>query len=150
MKCSVFWDIMPCIPLKVNWRFGGTCRLHFRGRIKPSKKLAWSRQQAEPGIDQSRGELIQAGGQQCSACYRFHAGFFDSEDGGDLFLRNVRWLSTQYTALYPRRQNCWKYATVINYIQNCIQYSASVWYCWEIWGGVVRQLKVGEKYLQYS
>jgi hypothetical protein len=28
--------------------------------------------------------------------------FFDSEDGGEIFLRNVCWLSTDYTALYPR------------------------------------------------
>jgi hypothetical protein len=38
----------------------------------------------------------------------FHAGFFldlffDPEDGGDMLLRNVGWLSTDYTALYPRR-----------------------------------------------
>jgi hypothetical protein len=41
-----------------------------------------------------------------SACYLFHAGlflglFFDLEDRGDM----VRWLSTDYTALYPRRLN---------------------------------------------
>jgi hypothetical protein len=29
--------------------------------------------------------------------------FFDPEDGGDVFLRNVSWHSTDYTALYPRR-----------------------------------------------
>jgi hypothetical protein len=28
---------------------------------------------------------------------------FDPEDGGDMFLRNVGWNSTDYTALYPRR-----------------------------------------------
>jgi hypothetical protein len=33
MKSSIFWDITPCSPLKVNWRFGGTCRLHPQGRI---------------------------------------------------------------------------------------------------------------------
>jgi hypothetical protein len=37
---------------------------------------------------------------------RFHAGIlpglFDPEDGGDMFLRNFNWLSTDYTALYPR------------------------------------------------
>jgi hypothetical protein len=27
MKNSIFWDITPCSPLKVNRRFGGTCRL---------------------------------------------------------------------------------------------------------------------------
>jgi hypothetical protein len=29
--------------------------------------------------------------------------FFDPKDGGDMFLQNVGWLSTGYTALYPRR-----------------------------------------------
>jgi hypothetical protein len=28
--------------------------------------------------------------------------FFDTEDEGDMFLRNARWLSTDYTALSPR------------------------------------------------
>jgi hypothetical protein len=37
-----------------------------------------------------------------------HAGFllglfFDPEDGDDMFLRNFRRLSADYTALYPRR-----------------------------------------------
>jgi hypothetical protein len=27
------------------------------------------------------------------------------EDGSDMFLRNIGWLSTDYTALYPRRRN---------------------------------------------
>jgi hypothetical protein len=39
----------------------------------------------------------------------FHAGFllslfFDLEDEGDMFLRNVGWISMDLTALYPRRQ----------------------------------------------
>jgi hypothetical protein len=38
----------------------------------------------------------------------FHADFllslfFDPEDGGDIFLRNVGYLSTDYAALYPNR-----------------------------------------------
>jgi hypothetical protein len=41
----------------------------------------------------------------------FYAGFllglfFDPEDGGDMFLRNVGWLSADYTALCRKRQNC--------------------------------------------
>jgi hypothetical protein len=28
----VFWDKKSCSPLKVNRRFGGTCRLHFQGQ----------------------------------------------------------------------------------------------------------------------
>jgi hypothetical protein len=40
----------------------------------------------------------------------FHAGFllglcFDPEDGGDIFLQNIGWLSMDYMALCPRRQN---------------------------------------------
>jgi hypothetical protein len=32
MKSSVSWGITPCRPLRVNRRFGGTCRLHIQGR----------------------------------------------------------------------------------------------------------------------
>jgi hypothetical protein len=32
MESSLFWDITPCSPLKVNWPFGETCRLHLQGR----------------------------------------------------------------------------------------------------------------------
>jgi hypothetical protein len=32
MKCSVFWDITPCSPLKVKQLFGGTYHLHLQGR----------------------------------------------------------------------------------------------------------------------
>jgi hypothetical protein len=41
-------------------------------------------------------------------CYLLHAGFlldlfFNSEDGGDMFLRNIGWHSVEHTALYLRR-----------------------------------------------
>jgi hypothetical protein len=67
MKCSVFCDITPCSQLKVNRRFGGSCRFHL----------------------------------QSSASYLLDAGFFlgllfDPGDGDDIFLRNIRWLSTDY------------------------------------------------------
>jgi hypothetical protein len=50
------------------------------------------------------------GGTCRSDCYLLHASlllglFFDLEDGGDIFLRNVSWLSMDYMALYPRRWN---------------------------------------------
>jgi hypothetical protein len=85
MKSKIFWDITLCSPLKVNRRFGGTYRLHLQGR-----NISWARNQ----------EALLA------TC--FHVGFllglfFDPEDGGDVFLRNVSWLSTDYTALHPRR-----------------------------------------------
>jgi hypothetical protein len=63
-ESSIFWDITPCSPFKVDLLY--TVLLF--------------------GL------------------------FFDTEDG-DMFLRNVGWISTNYTALYPRRYNsstsCW-------------------------------------------
>jgi hypothetical protein len=32
-KISVFWDIMLCSLLEVNWHFRGTCRPHLQGRL---------------------------------------------------------------------------------------------------------------------
>jgi hypothetical protein len=32
MTNFIFWDIMPCSRLKVNGRFGETCRLHIQSR----------------------------------------------------------------------------------------------------------------------
>jgi hypothetical protein len=57
---SIFWDITPCSPLKVNRRFGIECRLHH---------------QALPATFFHAGFLLGL--------------FFDLEDGGDMLLRNV-------------------------------------------------------------
>jgi hypothetical protein len=47
MKSSIFWDITPCSPLKVNRRFGGTCRLHLQSRrISRTRNQRESRWQA--------------------------------------------------------------------------------------------------------
>jgi hypothetical protein len=41
IKSTIFWDIRPCSPLKVNRRFGGKYRLRLQGRKnKLSKKPA--------------------------------------------------------------------------------------------------------------
>jgi hypothetical protein len=43
-RSFIFWDIKPCSPLKLNRRFGGTCRLHLQGwRVSQGKN------QNEPG-----------------------------------------------------------------------------------------------------
>jgi hypothetical protein len=53
MKISIFWDITPCSPLKVNRRFGETYRLHLQGR-----RVSQKRNQSEAGSKQIRGEIF--------------------------------------------------------------------------------------------
>jgi hypothetical protein len=87
MKSTIFWDIIPCSPLKVNRRFEEIYRLHLQGQIIRGTKT-----------------IVKAGGKQeyqAELAIYFHA-FFDLEDGGDLFLRNVGLLSREYTALFLR------------------------------------------------
>jgi hypothetical protein len=76
---SVFWEITSCSPLKVNWRFGGTYRPHCR-----SRGISQARNQREAGSEQSY-PLADISG-------FFFGLFFDPEDGGGVFLRNVGWL----------------------------------------------------------
>jgi hypothetical protein len=38
MKSIILWDMMPCSPLSVNRRFGGTYRLHLQGRRNKLRK----------------------------------------------------------------------------------------------------------------
>jgi hypothetical protein len=47
---------------------------------------------------------LEKGPSACHLLARWFAElFFDPEDGGDTFLRNVRYNFTDYTASYPRR-----------------------------------------------
>jgi hypothetical protein len=49
VKSTIFWDITPYSPLKLNWRFGGTYYLHLQGRrISRARNKRESRWQAEP------------------------------------------------------------------------------------------------------
>jgi hypothetical protein len=43
----------------------------------------------------------------------------DHQDGGNMFHQNLSWLSIDYTALYPRRQNLKSYITVTTLL-SCI------------------------------
>jgi hypothetical protein len=59
-------------------------------------------------------------------CFRagFFLGlFFDNEDGGDVFLRNVGWLTTAYMALYVISQ---KKALLKKNIYDEVQYTTTV------------------------
>jgi hypothetical protein len=74
MDAYIFWDITACSLLKINRRSGGICLFHLH----------------------------------VSACYLRHDGFLLClfllpENGGDMFLGNVGFLSTYYAPLNPRR-----------------------------------------------
>jgi hypothetical protein len=47
MKSYIFWDITPCISLKVNLHFGRKFPLHLQGR-----RISQARNQGETGNDQ--------------------------------------------------------------------------------------------------
>jgi hypothetical protein len=70
-----------------------------------------------------------------SACRWLHAGFlvgffFNPENGGDMFLRNVSRFSTNYTALYPRRQ---KSSISVKTQSNCVQNGVCSWCMFRLW-----------------
>jgi hypothetical protein len=104
---------MPCSPLKFRQSFGGICRLPIQGRrINRTRNQHESTWQAEHALNFIRSN---AGAQKpatprplLATCIHsdFLLGlFFNPEDRGEIFLRNVRGFSKDYMALYPRRQN---------------------------------------------
>jgi hypothetical protein len=71
MKIYIFWVIMPCSPLKINLRFGETCRLHLQGQ-----KVIQAKMQHEAISKQTSADLLLGL-------------FFDPDNGGEMILRNV-------------------------------------------------------------
>jgi hypothetical protein len=93
-KSCIFWNITWFSLLEVSWHFRETCHLHLQGWI----------------VSQGRNQHT-ADSEQGSACCLLHACFFpgiffNPEDGGNMLLWNVRWLSINYMVSYSRRQNC--------------------------------------------
>jgi hypothetical protein len=83
-KEHYFLGLTPCTSLKVNRRFGGTYPLHLQGsKNKPSKKPAWK--------------------QVASRAWRPVWIILRPWRWGNMFLRNIGWILTDYRALYPRR-----------------------------------------------
>jgi hypothetical protein len=84
-KNTVFWNVMPCIPVQVHLHFRGTNCLHLQGR-----RISQASNQKEAG-----GSTYLVLFASCLA--------FDLEHGGSILLRNVDELS-DYTESHPRRQ----------------------------------------------
>jgi hypothetical protein len=87
MKSYILWDVTLCSHLKINRRFGGKYCLKLQGG-----RISQARNQHETN----------------SAWYALRTGFLlvlfiDPEDGGGMFLVKVRWFSTDYTTIYPRK-----------------------------------------------
>jgi hypothetical protein len=72
-----------------------------------------------------------------TARYLLHTSFirnlyFDPEDGADMFIRNVSWLSMDYAALYPSRQKSsgrfyFAKSTVQNFVLSGMTSLCDVW-----------------------
>jgi hypothetical protein len=84
LKSYIFCDITTCSPIKVNRHFTW---LHLQGW-----KVCQAKYQHEAGIKQ---RLLHSG--------VFLRLLFYPDDAGHIFLRNIGWISPDYTALYPRR-----------------------------------------------
>jgi hypothetical protein len=88
IKNAIFWDIIPCSPLKDNWSFGGTCHLTLQGR--------W--------IRRARSQR-ETRGRQFSSWYIARI-IIRPWDGICMFLRKIGWLSTYHIEIDPRGQYC--------------------------------------------
>jgi hypothetical protein len=76
-ESSIYCHITLCSPLKVNQCFRGTCHLHLQVWIISQAISRWG----------------------------FLLGVFFNSENGYMFLWNVGWLSMDYVAFYPIRQN---------------------------------------------
>jgi hypothetical protein len=106
MKSTIFWDIRPCTPLKVNGPFGGKHCLHLQGRrTTQARNQRENRWQAESAFIFRRktSPPSSRSDKPSKKTPQKVAGRLYPEDGSNVFLRNVGWLSTDYTALYSRR-----------------------------------------------
>jgi hypothetical protein len=111
-KSSFFWGISPCRQLKVNWLFGGTCRLHLQGRR----------------ISQARNQLES----RCFglvSCLSYSStlkmeGTCSSETSVDFQLSTWRYISEDRTLHIHRCENLISY---INIVKIPLQASNQMW-----------------------
>jgi hypothetical protein len=86
-----------------------------------------------------RVEEIGSANQQASRWLAWWTYFFGPEDGGDTFLRNVGWISTDYTASYPKR---W-YSLKILLSCTCLLPASNWPVCCTVYTGTATGLWVG-------
>jgi hypothetical protein len=80
MTTAIFWDVTPYSPVEAHWSFGVTYWFHFQG----------------PSVSQPFTSCLLLAG--------YLLGLFSPEDGGIIFLRNVRQLLLEYVVLHSARQ----------------------------------------------
>jgi hypothetical protein len=65
LNTPIFWDITPCSPLKVNRRFGGTCRLNIQG-----ERIIQTRNQYKLGRKQSKLKMEVTFSYESPVCFQ--------------------------------------------------------------------------------
>jgi hypothetical protein len=110
IKNSGSWDIMSCRSLKVDRRFGGTHRsilsIEATNQCEAGSNLLGLSFEPEDTGEHVPSKCWFTFNGVClpPASYWFLLGLvFDTEGGGDMFLRNIGCLSADYTALRHRR-----------------------------------------------
>jgi hypothetical protein len=120
-KCSSFCDITPCSLLKCNLCYAETRRLHLQGRRISQEK---TRVQAY-----SKPSTCFPTNMAAHTCFCIGL-CYGPEDGGDIFLRNVQWLSTECTALHPRTQLSYVSWELMDCFRNRKRLKSRQWHSW--------------------
>jgi hypothetical protein len=106
IKNAMFWDITPCSPLKVNWRFGGTYRLHLQGR-----RISRARNQRESRCLSLPPALTPFSCSAYSSTLKTEA-IYSSETSLDIQRTTRRYIPEDSTLRYHRCENLKSYSKI--------------------------------------
>jgi hypothetical protein len=127
LKSYIFWDTNRCSPVKVNPRFGETCRLYLQGRtVKPTMKQAASRALLMVWVSKDETREIH------STCFIFD-GLESKHYKDKQVLQFQRSINHKYNLTTEHSRQCHAMrkhlmSTLLEYLSNCISYWQSTSY----------------------
>jgi hypothetical protein len=107
LESPIFYNITQCSPLKVNWHFGGPCRLQFRGQVQQETSVKAGSKQSLVGWLSTDYTASCPRRENLKSCYKV-TGVSQSHAAsvfcGSRFLQRVSNFLQGYTVSHPRRQ----------------------------------------------